>query len=108
MRILLDESLPRRLKGRFPDYFEVRTVQEQGWSGKSNGELLSLAENDFEELVTMDRGLEYQQNLAGFKLAVVLLRARSNRLSDLLELLPELVTTLGAAEAGQLRYVPEN
>ena len=72
MRILLDENLPHRLELHFPEGFVVATVQEQGWSGKRNGELLRLAEIEFDAFVTMDRGIEYQQNLAGFKLTIVL------------------------------------
>ena len=56
MRILLDESLPRRLARHFPADFIVTTVQQQGWSGKKNGELMRLAETDFDVFITMDRG----------------------------------------------------
>ena len=56
MRILLDESLPRRLARHFPADFIVTTVQQQGWSGKKNGELMRLAEADFNVFITMDRG----------------------------------------------------
>jgi hypothetical protein len=54
-----------------------------GWSGKKNGELLALAENEFDALITVDTNLRYQQNLTGRKIAIVLLRATSNRLSHL-------------------------
>jgi hypothetical protein len=54
-----------------------------GWSGKKNGELLGLAENEFDALITVDTNLRYQQNLTGRKIAIVLLRATSNRLSHL-------------------------
>ena len=105
MRILLDESLPRRLRQHLPAHFIVKTVPEQGWAGKDNGELLRLVEKEFDVFISMDRGLEYQQNLAGFDLAVILLHAPSNRLSDLLPLLPELLTALESSAAGQLRHV---
>jgi predicted nuclease of predicted toxin-antitoxin system len=106
MRILLDESLPRRLRQHFPADFLARTVQEQGWAGKRNGGLLQLAEHEFDVFITMDRGLEYQQSIAGFELAVVLLRAVSNRLSDLLPLVPELLETLKLIQPRQLCKVP--
>jgi predicted nuclease of predicted toxin-antitoxin system len=106
MRILLDESLPRRLKQHLPAEFIVQAVQTQGWAGKRNGELLRLAEQQFDAFVTMDRGLEYQQNLAGFDLALILLRAPSNRLADLLPLVPELIAALKSTPARQLRQVP--
>jgi hypothetical protein len=61
------------------------TVSEAGFSGKTNGELLSLAEQSgFEVLVTLDKGIAYQQNLGGRQIATLLIRARSNRLADLL------------------------
>lgn len=56
MRVLLDESLPRRLRQELPEH-EVSTVPEAGWAGKGNGELLRLAEPAFEVFVTMDRQL---------------------------------------------------
>jgi predicted nuclease of predicted toxin-antitoxin system len=62
MRILLDESLPRRLRGAFPGH-DVATAAEAGWSGLSNGELLQLAAERFDLLVTADQNLQHQQNL---------------------------------------------
>jgi len=59
MRILLEESLPRRVERQLPAEHLISTVQEQGWGGKRNGELLRLAERQFDVFVTMDRGLEY-------------------------------------------------
>jgi predicted nuclease of predicted toxin-antitoxin system len=108
MRILLDESLPRRLSTHFAAEFLVQTVQECGWSGKKNGELLQLASADFDVFVTMDRGLEFQQHLAGFDLAVILLRAPSNRLPDLLPLMPRLSEALESAAPGVIQHVGKN
>jgi predicted nuclease of predicted toxin-antitoxin system len=56
MHILLDESLPRRLRSAFPGH-EVATVAEAGWSGLSNGELLQLAAERFDLFVTADQNL---------------------------------------------------
>ena len=65
MLILLDEDLPRRLRRQFPGH-QVRTVQQQGWGGVGNGELLRrAADAGFEILLTADQNLMYQQNLAG-------------------------------------------
>ena len=84
MRILLDECIPRKLKNNFGEH-GCQTVPEAGLAGKKNGELLALAERlDFEVLVTMDKGIEYEQNLRERNIAVVVLRVRSNRLVDLL------------------------
>lgn len=55
-------------------------MTERGWSGIKNGKLLALAEAEFEVLLTVDQNLTYQQNLKSFKLGVLLLVARNNRL----------------------------
>jgi hypothetical protein len=68
---------------------------------------MRLAAGEFDAFVTMDRGIEYQQNLEGFDLAVILLRAASNRLMDLAPLVPELITISQSSVAGQLKQVPE-
>lgn len=83
MRVLLDEMLPRKLKRLLPEGTEVVTVQERGWDSKKNGELLASAEKEFDTLLTTDRGIPHQQDLSRFDLTVVVLTARSNRLSDL-------------------------
>ena len=72
MKLLIDECLPRALKRLLGDH-ECRTVQEMGWSGKKNGVLLSLAEREFDVLVTVDQGMEYEQDLASRKMAVLVL-----------------------------------
>ncbi len=107
MKILLDESLPRRLKQHFPAGFFVATVPDQQWHGKKNGELLRLAAAEFDIFVTMDGGIPYQQNLAGHELAVIVLQAVSNRLADLLPLVPELLDCLEAARSGGHYHVPK-
>ena len=93
MRILLDESLPSELKAELSEH-DVRTVQEAGWSGLSNGELLTLAAPRFDVFVTADQNLQYQQNLSALPVAVVVLVAKSNRLQDLRPLLPDLLDRL--------------
>jgi hypothetical protein len=74
MKPLIDECLPRTLKRLLEDH-ECQTVQEMGWSGKKNGVLLSLAELEFDVLVTVDQGIEYEQNLANRKMAVLVLKS---------------------------------
>ena len=77
MRLLLDESVPAKLKRALPSH-SVRTVVEMGWSGVTKGELLSLAAVDFEAFVTVDTNLPYQQNLSSLPIAVLILDAVSN------------------------------
>jgi predicted nuclease of predicted toxin-antitoxin system len=84
MRVLIDECAPSALRHTLTERGHIcRTVQEAGWSGKKNGELLDLAENEFDVLITVDTNLRYQQNLIGRKVAIVVLRATSNRLVHL-------------------------
>ena len=100
MRVLLDECLPRRLKRSISGH-EVVTVPEVGWAGKSNGELLGLASDQFDVFVTVDQNLPAQQN-HGSGPAVVILTARSNRYQDLEPLIPELLNVLQRITRGQL------
>lgn len=86
IRVLLDENLPRKLKWLLDA--ETLTVPERGWGGIKNGRLLRLAADEFDVLLTMDRGMEYQQNLDGIDLCVVVLSAVSNDIDDLLPLAP--------------------
>jgi hypothetical protein len=82
MRVLLDECLPRKLKHDVRADF-VRTVPEMGWASIENGALLRLAQLEFDVFITRDRNLEYQQNLAAFDLAVIVLLAPTNDIEDL-------------------------
>jgi predicted nuclease of predicted toxin-antitoxin system len=97
MRILLDESLPRRLVGKLAGH-TASTVTDNGWSGLENGELLRIAVPDFDVFLTADQNLEYQQNLRRLPLAVVVLIARDNTLDTLRPLLPELLDLLERLE----------
>lgn len=101
MRILLDENLPRKLAGHLLGH-TCRTVVECGWSGKKNGELLDLADLQFDVLLTLDKNLPYQQNLHTKRIALLIVRARSNRIQDLLPVVPE---CLAALESIQPRKV---
>jgi hypothetical protein len=105
VKILLDECIPRGLKYNLPDQ-ECQTVPEAGFGGKKNGVLLNLAEiARFEIFVTMDKGLQYEKNLAGRAIAILILRAKSNRLADLLPLLPHLLRTIKQARKGEIHRI---
>lgn len=93
MRIWLDENLPRKLAGYLVGH-ECHTVVGCGWSGKKNGELLLLADPLFDVLLTLDKNLPYQQNLGTQRIAVLIVRARSNRIQDLLPAIPESLAAL--------------
>jgi hypothetical protein len=76
MRILFDQGTPVPLKQHLTSH-TVSTAYEQGWATLSNGELLAAAEKAFDLLVTTDQNLRYQQNLAGRKLAIIVLPTTS-------------------------------
>ena len=95
MRLLLDESVPSRLRRSLSSY-EVKTVVEMGWSGVKNGQLLALAASSFDAFVTIDKNLPFQQNLATLPVAVVVLDALSNELSALIPLIPALDRALAS------------
>jgi predicted nuclease of predicted toxin-antitoxin system len=101
MRILLDESLPRRLAQELSGH-EVQTVQSRGWAGLKNGELLRLANAEFQALLSGDQNLEYQQNMAGLAIAVVVLVAVNNRIESLRPFVPEVLKVLAIIQPGQL------
>ena len=87
MRLLLDECVPKRLKRELPGH-DARTVQDLGWAGIKNGALLTLANGQFDALLTVDQGIEYQQNLSGLSISVVVMMAPSNDVDYLRPLLP--------------------
>jgi predicted nuclease of predicted toxin-antitoxin system len=90
MKILLDESLPRKLRQDFGVEHEVWTVKDKGWLGKKNGELLSLMIKDkFEIFVTVDRNLTYQQNIGRLDVTIFVLCAFNNRRETLKLLIPK-------------------
>lgn len=102
MKILLDECIPRKLKYHFPDH-DCVTVPEAGLAGKKNGELLAVAEQKgYEVLLTMDKGIQYEQNPTGRKIAMIIFRAKSNRLADLLPCMPTCLNHLKSIQYGEV------
>ena len=84
MKLLLDESVPRRLTSSFPTPFTVLKVQDMGWAGTGNGLLLSLATGeDLDAFITVDRGIEHQQNVSDLPLPVIIMLGVRNRLAEL-------------------------
>jgi hypothetical protein len=102
--VLLDECVDRRLAGDIQGH-DVETVPEVGWAALTNGDLLARAEHEFEAFVTVDRNLPFQQDLSRFSIAVIVQRARSNRLADLRSLVPQLLATLPVVKRGEATWV---
>ncbi|MGB7201450.1 MAG: DUF5615 family PIN-like protein [Pyrinomonadaceae bacterium] len=104
MKILLDECLPKKLKFEIDAEF-VQTVPEAGWASKQNGELLRLAEQEFNVLVTNDQNMERQQPISSFDLAFIVLVAPTNDIVDLLPLMPQLNEILDSIKSGTIEYI---
>ena len=108
MRILLDENLDWRLGRNLPEH-QVESVPLLGWAGIQNGELLEKAITaGFEVLVTMDGNMVHQQNIARHAIAVVALRAKSNRLDDTRPLMNPLLALLPKVKPGTVTFVSES
>ena len=107
MKLLLDESVPRRLASSFPESFTVRTVQQMGWTGTGNGLLLSLAAGeDFDAFLTVDRGIEHQQNVNDLPLPVIIMLGVRNRLAELQPLIPGAMEVLSGHLQRRVYRVP--
>ena len=106
MRILLDECIDERLRNSLSSH-DCRTARYAGFAGLKNGELLAAAETaGYEVFLTVDQGIEYEQNLTGRKIAIVILRAKSNRLKDLLPLVSAFLARIESIEPGQIVGIP--
>lgn len=104
MRILLDENLDWRLRRDLPGH-TVESVPLIGWAGLKNGALLIEAEKNFDVLLTMDSHMVHQQNLPQFRIAVIALKAQSNRLADTRLLIPKVLAILPIVQPGTLTVV---
>ena|SRR5579863_3059578 len=104
MRIFLDECIDGRLARDLVGH-DVRTARQMGWTSIGNGELLALASRAFDVFLTVDRNLSFQQNLEVLTIAVMVLRATTNRLADLRPLVPRLLAALDAAKAGPVTII---
>jgi hypothetical protein len=101
MKVLIDENLPRKLANYLTGH-ECRTVAECGWAGKKNGQLLLLAESLFDVLVTLDKSVPYQQDVTSRRIAILVVRARSSRIQDLLPRIPDCLVALERIRPGEV------
>lgn len=93
MKLLLDECVTRHLKREFANH-EVHTVEEAGFKGLENGNLLRAASGTYDVLITVDRNLPYQQNLTGLAIAILILSAKRNSYVRLKPLMPMALNAL--------------
>lgn len=103
MKILIDERVPAGLQAHLSALgHECQSAREVGLAGKKNGELLALAEGRWNVLLTPDRNIKYQQNLAGRNISILILCAQSNRVRELLPLMPACAQALLSMRVGEI------
>jgi predicted nuclease of predicted toxin-antitoxin system len=107
LKILLDHCVPKRLKQLLPGH-DVKTTQQMGWAAFKNGELLTAAQSEFEVFLTVDRNIQYQQNLKERPIAIIVLVARNSRLETLSPLMPEVTAILPNVRPGELIAIGTN
>ncbi len=106
MKLLLDECVTRHLKRELASH-EVHTVEEAGFKGLENGDLLKAASGVYEVLITVDRNIPYQQNLASLNIAILILAAKKNSYMRLKPLIPRALSALESIKAGDVIRIEE-
>lgn len=102
MRILIDECIDERFRHSLRGH-DCQTARYAGLAGLKNGDILAAAQaGKFDVFLTVDQGIEYQQNLTARKIAVIILSARSNRLKDLLSLAPACLARIESIQPGEV------
>ena len=101
MRILIDECLDWRLCRALREH-ECASIHQMGWGGLTNGMLLGKAQESFDVLLTGDRNLTFQQDVTRFRIAVIVLEARSTRLIDTLKLMPQVLRILPTVKPSEV------
>ncbi|MDX2041090.1 MAG: hypothetical protein SF097_07570 [Acidobacteriota bacterium] len=101
MRVLFDHNVDWRLMHSLPNDWEINTTRRLRWNELDNGELLAVAQQEFDILVTTDKALYGQQNVPNYDIAVIVLRAYSNRLIDLEPFADGIIKTADQIKPGQ-------
>jgi hypothetical protein len=103
-KILLDECIDWRYGKELTGY-DVTSVPKMGWNGLKNGALLSKAQDSFDIFITTDRNLTFQQNIPTFDIAIIILSTPSNRLQDLIRLVPKVLESLPNVKPGKATII---
>jgi hypothetical protein len=103
-KVLFDENMPRKLRRDLPEFI-VRTVQEEGWAGFKNGDLLRRAVSSFDVLLTADQRLRYQQNVSQFAIGVVVIETFDTTLTNLRTLLPKIKAAIEDSVHGTITVI---
>jgi hypothetical protein len=107
MRVLIDECIDERFRNYFPSH-HCQTARYAGLAGLQKGELLTAAERaNFDVFLTADQGIEYEQNLNGRTIAIIIFRTKSNRLKDLLPHVPACLAHMESIQRGQIIRIEE-
>jgi predicted nuclease of predicted toxin-antitoxin system len=103
MKILIDECVPYNLLKdlRNKGIKTVFTVRMMGWDGYKNGELIKIADNQFDVFITIDKNLKYQQNLTRIRMAIMLLSVQDNRVATVLGKSNLLISNIESIVPGQ-------
>lgn len=104
MKILLDENIPAKLKATISS--DCVTVQDIGWSGKKNGELLRAAiEAGFTIFITFDQNLQYQQNISNYDISIIVIRTKINTYEQISLLTPSITALLSSETLEKKIYI---
>ena len=104
MRVLLDGNLPRTFAALLPGH-RVDTVHQRRWSDLNDHALLDAAEPEYDAFITADQNLQYQQNLTGRRIRILVLRAERTSLPVLAPLAPLALAALVEMAPGAIRVV---
>jgi len=104
MRVLIDECLDPRIKRLFAEH-ETATVHEKEWDTLDDGALLEVAQDQFDVLLTIDRSLEFQQNIAKFHIGVVVVHVPKNQIAHYEATQKELLIALKQMRPGEVQHV---
>lgn len=104
MRVLIDECLDWRLCRALTEHY-CASVRQKDWQGLTNGTLLEKAQEEFDVFLTADTNLSFQQHVTSYKIAIVVLIARSTRLADTAKLIPQVAKLLPFLKPGQVVYI---
>jgi hypothetical protein len=106
VKVLLDECLPVDFRHSFPEH-EAHSAEWAGLKSKKNGELLREAElAGYEILLTVDKGILYQQNFVGRRIAIITILSATNQLEDLLPLANTILQAMETISPGQVISIP--
>jgi hypothetical protein len=102
MRILLDECVPWPMHKLFVGH-ECTTAQKRGWGGIKNGDLLRLAESEFDLFITSDQSIRYQQSLAGRRIPI--LELSTNKLRRIRAAATRIQDAVAGIQPGEFRHL---